>query len=103
MDPLLHTRDQGAVEKQWVEAGESVPKRPKTQPSSGKVMATVFWDVQGIIHIDYLERGKTITDQYYSESLDRWMLQSRLKDHIWHTKKSSHIKTMHRHTKELKQ
>jgi len=35
-------------------------------------MATVFWDSQGVIHIDYLEKGKTITGVYYSELLDRF-------------------------------
>ena len=39
--------------KQWVEAGASVPQRPKTQQSAGKVMVTVFWAVHGV-HIDYL-------------------------------------------------
>lgn len=57
--------------KQWVEAGASAPKRPKTQQSAGKVMATVFWDAHGIIFIDYLQKGKTITGLYYTALLDR--------------------------------
>ena len=57
--------------KQWVTNGESARKKTKTVPSAGKVMATVFWDSQGIILIDYLEKGKTITGQYYSLLLDR--------------------------------
>ena len=65
--------------KQWVEAGGSAPKSSKTQQSAGKVMATVFWDVHGIIHIDYLEHGKTITAQYYSELLDRFDAASKAK------------------------
>lgn len=39
--------------------------------SAGKVMATVFWDVRGIIYIDYLAKGKTITGEYYSSLLSR--------------------------------
>ena len=35
-------------------------------------MATVFWDVRDIIQIEYLQKGKTITAQYYSELLDRF-------------------------------
>jgi len=35
-------------------------------------MATVFWDVKGVIFIDFLEKGKTITGQYYSEVLGRF-------------------------------
>lgn len=58
--------------KQWTSPGERAPKKAKTVISAGKVMATVFWDSQGIIHIDYLERGRTITGQYYCELLDRF-------------------------------
>jgi len=57
--------------KQWVLKGESAPKKAKTIPSAGKIMATVFWDSQGIILIDYMEKGKTITGAYYSSILDR--------------------------------
>jgi histone-lysine N-methyltransferase SETMAR len=57
---------------QWVSPGERAPKKAKTVPSAGKVMATVFWDSQGIILIDYLEKGRTITGPYYSELLDRF-------------------------------
>jgi len=35
--------------------------------SAGKVMASVFWDSEGVLMIDYLERGKTVTGVYYAE------------------------------------
>lgn len=35
-------------------------------------MATVFWDSRGIIFTDYLEKGRTITGQYYADLLDRF-------------------------------
>jgi len=35
-------------------------------------MATVFWDSQGVIYIDYLEKGKTVTGLYYAELLGRF-------------------------------
>ena len=57
--------------KQWIVSGESAPKKAKVVPSAGKVMATVFWDSQGVILIDYIEKGKTITGAYYSSLLDR--------------------------------
>lgn len=57
--------------KQWVEAGSSAPKKAKVVPSAGKVMATVFWDAKGIILIDYLEKGKTITGVYYASLLSK--------------------------------
>jgi [histone H3]-lysine36 N-dimethyltransferase SETMAR len=34
-------------------------------------MATVFWDARGIIFVDYLEKGKTITGDYYASFLDQ--------------------------------
>ena len=50
---------------EWTAAGESHPKWPKMQSSGGKVLAFVFWDVQSILFINYLERGKTINSEYY--------------------------------------
>lgn len=56
--------------------GESAapPKKAKTDVrSAGKVLATVFWDSQGVIHIDYLEKGsKKITGVYYADLLGRF-------------------------------
>ena len=41
---------------------EIAPKRPKTQQSAGKDMASVFWDAYRVIFIEYLEKGRTITE-----------------------------------------
>ena len=38
--------------------------------SAGKVTATFFWDRHGVILIDYLQKGKTITGAYYTSLLD---------------------------------
>ena len=46
-------------------AGESRPKQPKIQTSAGKVLGPVFWNVQGILFINYLEKGRTINRKYY--------------------------------------
>ncbi|CAK9833202.1 Mariner Mos1 transposase [Anthophora retusa] len=64
--------------KQWVSVGESAPKKAKTVPSAGKVMATIFWDSSGIICIDFLEKGKTITGNYYASLLD--LLNNKIKE-----------------------
>lgn len=64
-----YTPETKVQSKQWVEAGSSAPKKAKTTPSAGKIMATVFWDAHGIIFIDYLEKGKTITGEYYASLL----------------------------------
>lgn len=56
---------------QWVGPDERRPKRPKTHSSAGKVMASVFWDAQGILFIDYLENGRTINSEHYIQQLIR--------------------------------
>jgi histone-lysine N-methyltransferase SETMAR len=55
----------------WTEAGCSAPKKTRSVPSAGKVMESVFWDAEGILCIDYLEKGKTKTGEYYSNLLTR--------------------------------
>jgi histone-lysine N-methyltransferase SETMAR len=57
--------------KQWTEAGCSAQKKTRSVPLAGKVMASVFWGAEGILFIDYLEKGKTITGEYYSNLLTR--------------------------------
>ena len=46
----------------WVDSSRW---QPKTQISAGKVLATVFWDAQGISFIDYLEADRTINSEYH--------------------------------------
>lgn len=56
---------------EWTEAGCSAPKQVKGSKSSKKVMASVFWDAKGILLIDYLQTGRTITGEYYCSLLDQ--------------------------------
>ena len=49
---------------EWTAACESCPKQLKIQTSTSKVLASVFWDTQGILFIDYLEKGRTINIEY---------------------------------------
>ena len=56
---------------QWVGPGSPRPKKFKTQPSAGKVMATVFWDTNGVIILDILPKRSTITGVYYANLLDQ--------------------------------
>ena len=59
-----------AQSRQSVGPGSPRPKKFKTQPSAGKVMATVFWDAQGVIMLDFLAKKSTITGAYYANLLD---------------------------------
>lgn len=66
-----YTPESKKQSKQWVEAGGSAPKKAKSVPSAGKVMASVFWDAKGILLIDYLPKGQTINGEYYANLLDQ--------------------------------
>jgi hypothetical protein len=46
--------------KQWTEADCLAPKKTRSVPSAGKVMESVFGDAEGILFIDYLEKGKIL-------------------------------------------
>ena len=52
---------------QWKHPCSPPPKKSKTQPSAGKVMATVFWDPKGVLMVDYKPAGKSITGAYYAD------------------------------------
>ena len=49
------------TKQQWKHLG-SPP--PKTGMSAGKVMASIFWDADGVMLVDLLEKGHTITGVY---------------------------------------
>jgi hypothetical protein len=38
-------------------------KNARTRNSSGKLMAVVFWDMEGILLIEYMKKGSTITGE----------------------------------------
>ena len=54
---------------QWKHSTSPAPKKAKVVSSSGKVMASVFWDAKGIVFIDYLQKGKTINGKYHAKLL----------------------------------
>jgi len=58
-------------------------------------MASVFWDPGGILFIDYLEKGETITGEYYSNLLTRLDEKIREKRPGLQKKKSPFIRTMY--------
>ena len=53
--------------KQWKHLGSPPPRKFRTVASAGKIMASIFWDAKGILLINYLNRGATITGQYYAD------------------------------------
>ena len=66
----LHTRIQTAVktvDRSWLFSA----KKDKVGSISRKGHGIGVWDAEGILFIDYLEKGKTITREYYSNLLTR--------------------------------
>ena len=45
------------------------PKKIKRVRSAGKVMTSISYDSQGVIMIDYLKQGCTISGSYYAGKL----------------------------------
>jgi len=56
---------------QWKHPSSPVGKKFKTQPSTGKLMLTIFWVSQGPILETYQERGTTVTSVMYCDMLQR--------------------------------
>jgi hypothetical protein len=44
---------------------------PKTVQSAGKVTATVFWDVYGVLYVDFTPPGSTINAAAHQETLKK--------------------------------
>ena len=59
LNPPFHSRVKSPVS--WVDcSGWKASKATKMQASAGKVLASLFWDVQSILFINYLEKGRAI-------------------------------------------
>ena len=56
---------------EWHRTTSPRKKKFKTTPSAGKVMATVFWDSEGVILIDVLPHGETINSEVYVQTLKK--------------------------------
>ena len=53
---LTYEPENKAQSRQWVGPGSPRPKKFKTQPSAGKVMATIFWNAKGVIMLTFYPR-----------------------------------------------
>jgi len=54
---------------EWRYSGSSRPKNLRVQKSAGKVLASIFWDQDGILLIDCFPKGQTIIAEFYSSLL----------------------------------
>lgn len=63
---------------QWKHKASPPPKKFRTQPSAGKIMATIFWDCEGILLLDYMPHKTSITGESYANQLR--MLRDAIKE-----------------------
>jgi len=49
---------------EWWHIGSPRPKKFRVQKSAEKILTSIFWDQDGILHIDYLPKGQTIDAEY---------------------------------------
>ena len=54
---------------EWRHSSSHRPKKFRVQKSAGKFLASIFWDQDGILDIDYLPKDQTINAEYYSSLL----------------------------------
>jgi len=54
---------------EWQHRGSPRPKKFQVKISAGKFLASIFWDQDCILLIDYLPKGQTINAEYYSSLL----------------------------------
>jgi histone-lysine N-methyltransferase SETMAR len=54
---------------EWHRKGEPAPKKARVSQSTKKVMATIFWDCEGILLIDFKEKNTVVNASYYSDLL----------------------------------
>ena len=57
------------LSKQWLSRGSSGPIKFRSERSVNKAMATVFWDQEGVVLVEFLEGRKTATGSYYVDVL----------------------------------
>jgi hypothetical protein len=53
----------------WKRPTSPLAKKFKSQPSAGKIMLTLFWDMKGAILVHFTPKGETVDSQNYCDVL----------------------------------
>ena len=62
---------------EWHHTDSPRPKKFRGERSTNKLLVTVFWDMHGVIAIDFLPRGQTMNSENYIRVLT--YLKARIK------------------------
>jgi len=57
--------------QQWVEEGGTRPVKARMSKSKVKSLLLAFFDINGLVHHEYLPAGQTVTGSFYIEVLER--------------------------------
>jgi len=57
--------------RQWKHKESPTPTKLKVVPSASKVIATVFWDMRGVLLVEFQELGRTVNALSYCSLLER--------------------------------
>jgi hypothetical protein len=59
------------------------PNKPEKfkQTSTRKLMATVFWDRKGVLMVEFMQQGTTITSEVHCKALKKKKKKLRRADH----------------------
>ena len=66
---------------EWKSYGSPKPKKARKSKSKVKLMLIVFFDIQGIVHFEFLPQGQTVNQTVYKEILRR--LVKSVRDKRW--------------------
>lgn len=75
----FYTPESRTSGSEWRLVGSQPPTRARMQDDRRTLMVTIFWDDEGVLLMDVLERGVTINAEYYSCLLNQLPSIMRLK------------------------
>ncbi|UYV64367.1 hypothetical protein LAZ67_3000418 [Cordylochernes scorpioides] len=86
-DSRIHDSETTQQASEWRFKNEPRPKKARKAPNKVKVMLTVFFDYQGIVHHEFQQQGSTITADSYLRVLRRLREAIRQKrPELWRSK-----------------
>jgi histone-lysine N-methyltransferase SETMAR len=69
----FHTTQTKQQSKQWLVKGEPGPIKAKVHASRSKQMVLVFFDLKGLIYMNYVPKGTTVNANYIVEALGKFL------------------------------
>ena len=65
----VHHYQPKQASRQWKYKESPTPTKFKVVPSASKVMSTMFWDMRGVLLVEFQEHGRTVNVSAYCSLL----------------------------------